>query len=494
MPGSAEAAPARVRRGLEIVPRPLAALILATALLGLMWALLVPPWQSPDEPQHFAYAESLAQRFALPGDKHRAAFSTAQGLADSSVGAGREAFYPAAVQPDWSSADYSRYKSEIRATSPSASNGGGPNSAAVNPPLYYLYADLAYWVSGGNSFDHLYAMQIWNVLLLVITVTAAWLLAGEVLGRRRVPQLACAAVAGLLPIESFIATSVNPDSLMVALWALALWLGARVICRGGRRRDMVALGLVTAGAVLTKATSYALVPAALLAILLAYQRCAKPRRRALRRNVGLGLAALAVPILAWLALATALGRSAVNTIQPGPHPHPFNISQFLSYVWQFYLPRLPSMTLFRETPGLPVYDLWVKEGLGVFGWLDIGMPEWVYKVFAVAMAMIGVGGVALICRFRDRVRLELLAFFALGLVALLAGLHLTDYRAIIAGEPAVIQGRYLLPVLPLLGLTVGMIVTRLRASWRAPATGALIGVLLVLQVLALATIGKAYYT
>jgi 4-amino-4-deoxy-L-arabinose transferase-like glycosyltransferase len=482
----------RRRRG---PPRSLAILMVATALLGVTWALVVPAWQSPDEPQHFAYAQSLATRFALPGDKHRRSFSSAQGFADAVVGASRGAFYPDAVPPDWSASDYARYRAAL-AGNPSASDGGGPNSAAANPPLYYLYASIAYWVSGGGSdaLDQLYAMRIWDVALLLITVAAAWLLSGEVLGPRRDAQLVCAAVAGLVPAETFVSTSVNPDSLMVALWALALWLGARVITRAGRRSDSVALGLVTAAAVLTKATSYALVPAALLALLLGWRLQPSAERQTITSQFAVPLAALAAPILGWLALAAALGRSAVNTIQTGPGAHSFNIRQFLSYLWQFYLPRLPFMTRFRETSQLPLYDLWIREGWGVFGWRDLAMPDWIYKVCALVSAAVAVGGAVIVARFRDRLRLALLAFFALALIALLVGLHVTDYRAIIAGQSAVIQGRYLLPVLPLFGLAVGLIVTRIPAAWRTATAGGILAVLLVLQVVALSSVATGYYT
>jgi 4-amino-4-deoxy-L-arabinose transferase-like glycosyltransferase len=490
-----EAAPLRRRLGLRAVPAPLGALLLAVALLGVTWALLVPPWQSPDEPQHFAYAQALAERLILPGDKHRQSFSIAQDIADSAVGASREAFYPSAVPPDWSASDYARYRAALR-SGPSASDGGGPNSAAANPPLYYLYADLAYWASSGGSdaFDQLYAMRIWDVTLLLTTVLAAWLLSGEVLGRRREAQLVCAAVAGLVPAETFISTSVNPDALMVALWALALWLGARVIIRAGPRRDSIALGLVTAAAILTKATSYALLPATLLALVLGWRLQPPTQRRTALAQLAAPLAALAVPVLAWLALAAALGRSAVNTIHRAAGAHPFNLRQFFSYLWQFYLPKLPSAVRFRETGGLPLYDLWIREGWGVFGWEDLTLPDWTYDVLAAVSATVAIASAAAIARIRDRLRFALLAFFAAAFVALLLGLHITDYRAIIAGQPAVIQGRYLLPVLPLFGLAVGLLVGRVPRRWRGQTCGLVIGALMLLQVLALATVTTGYYS
>ena len=137
---------------------------------------------------------------------------------------------------------------------PSRSDRGGPNSAGNYPPLYYLYADIGYFIDqGGTAFGRLYTMRLWAVLLLALNALAGWLLAGEILGPRRLPQLACGAIAGLLPMETFMGASVNPDALMVPLWTFALWLGARIIVRRAPIRDVVAICAVAAAAVLTKA-------------------------------------------------------------------------------------------------------------------------------------------------------------------------------------------------------------------------------------------------
>jgi 4-amino-4-deoxy-L-arabinose transferase-like glycosyltransferase len=476
-------------------PRSLAALLAVVAIVGVAWALVVPPWQSPDTVAHFAYVQSVAQNFRLPGDKHRLGISSDQAAADGAVGASRGAFYPQASPPNWSHANYDAYLRAERADPPSASDGGGPNPASTNPPLYYLWGAAGYLIDvGGTVFGQLYAIQLWGVLLLLGTTLAAWLLAGETFGRRRTPQLACAAIAGLLPMTTFISTSVNPDALVITTWTFALWLGARVINRGARAGDCVALCAVTAAAILTKATSYALVVPVLLALALGWLSHARPERRRAARVIVLSGLALVLPVIGWLALAHALGRPAINQINSTGGSHPFNIGQFLSYLWQFYLPKLSFMTTFRTTPQLPVYDIWVREGTGAFGWLSVTLPHWVYRVAGVALAALLIAAAAAVVRrVRHRRQLALLCFYALSLIALLGLLHITDYRSIIAGQGALLQGRYLLPAVGLLGLAAGAVIVSMPIRWRPSACGVALTGLLVLQTISLATVLQAFY-
>jgi 4-amino-4-deoxy-L-arabinose transferase-like glycosyltransferase len=477
------------------VPGPLAAILAIVVVAGLLWALLVPPWQSPDEFAHFAYAQSLAERFALPGDPLRPMLSNDELLAERSVGAEALSFRPGQIRPDWSPQDFQAYRAAA-SRGPSRSNGGGANPESYEPPLYYLYADVAYWAtSAGNAFDQYYGMRIWGVALLALTVIATWLLIGELLGPRRVPQLAGSAVVGLFPGETFISTSINPDGLMIALWTLALWLGARVIKRAARPGDAVALIGVTAAAALTQPSSYALVPAVVLALIIGLARCPPGRRRASVRASALAGAAACAPVIAWV-VTRVHGNPALSQVGPksGEHAVPFNVRQFLSYIWQFYLPRLPGMTPNRVTPGLSVYNVWVREAWGTFGWLDVPMASWVYTAVGSFTAAIGVASAAIVASFRDRLSLQLVAFYGLALVALLFGLHLTEYRSLINGQGAFLQGRYLLPVLGLFGVAVALVVSRLPPRWQGPACGAVLPAMLLLQGIALASVAATYYT
>jgi hypothetical protein len=488
------AAPERVGLRRLTPPKSLAALLIIVVSVGLAWALIVPPWQTPDELAHFGYVQSLAENFAIPSSAGGQPASSDVRLADGAVGASRGAFWPAPAPPDWSRADYDAYLAvEHGAHPPPKTDGTGPSSATGNPPLYYLVGAAAYLFDhGGTAFGRLYAVRMFGVVLLLVTTIAAWLLAGEAFGRRRLPQLGCAAVAGLLPMSAFMSTAVNPDGLLIALWTVTLWLGARVINHRARGADVVVLCAATAAAILTKATSYALVGPILLALFIGWRRRPAAERSGALKLIAAGGLVLVVPVLGWVEVASSLGGLSITTVASSP-AHPFQVRQFLSYLWQFYLPRLPSLAPLRTTPDLPVYDIWLRQGTGVFGWLDVYLPNWMYQASGLAAAGLGIVSFGLLTRLRGRRQLALLGFFALTVLALLVLLHVTEYRTLIAGGGQFLQGRYLLPVVGLLGLPVGLVIARVPLRLRPSACAAAVTVLLVAQAISLSTVVHGYY-
>jgi 4-amino-4-deoxy-L-arabinose transferase-like glycosyltransferase len=483
------------------VPRPLTLLLVAVAVLGAAWALLVPPGQAPDEPAHIAYAQVLAEDFRLPDEKAGPTFSREQDLASVYANVNQTA-QVLLTKPEWSELAYRDWQ-RLDAKLPAGARGegghadNGANPARSNPPLYYLWESIPYLVaSGGDFFDRLYAMRLWSVVLLLVSTAATWLLIGELAGPRRPLQLAGAALVGLEPMAVFVSASVNPDASLIACFALTFWLGARVLQRGLTLRGGVALGAVAALAVLTKGTGYALVPAVGLALAVGAWRLRPWRRSTVVAAAASGLA-LAMPVGIWLGIARALDRAAVNKV-PGTGggaaavggPPPVNL---FDYLWQFYLPKLPFQGNVAAIPKLPAFDIWIKGGWGAFGWLEVRFPNAVYVVLALVTAVLLAGAVAVLVRRRRREDLALVAFFAVAALSLLAGLHWIEYKTI--GSEGVIfnQGRYLLPLLPLLGASAAATLTLVPAGWRARATGVLIGGACVLQFFSLALIVGRFY-
>ena len=72
-------------------------------------------------------------------------------------------------------------------------------------------------------------------------------------------------------------------------------------------------------------------------------------------------------------------------------------------------------------------------------------------------------------------------------------LHVTEYRALIAGAGPFLQGRYLLPVVGLFGLAVGLVIARVPARIRPSACALALTALLVMQVISLSTELHAYF-
>ena len=492
------AAPWRLRIGRRL-PAGLGTLLVMVAIVGIVWALVLPPWQAPDENSHFAYVQSVAETLKLPTGTGGTLLSSDQNLGATLSGSGFFA-WPMSAAVSWFESDWDAYRTEYRQRDPSRTDGGGANPAASNPPLYYLVASIPYLiVHSANVFGRLYAIRLFGVLMLMATTIGAWLLAGEVLGRRRLPQLVCAAVVGLWPMTTFIATNVNPDALVNAASTFVLWLGARVINRRAQTWDAVALCAVTAVAILAKYTSYAVVPAVLLALLIGWLRRPAEERAATARTLGGALTALVVPVGIWLGLTRVIGRAAVNQISspPGQSSHPVNIREFLSYVWQFYLPRLPFMTQQRYTSdvggGWPFYDYWVRQAVGNFGWLTVFLPAWIYTATAAVAGVVAATAIWILAQVRDRPRLALLMFFLVAAVTVVGLVHVADYLNEIRTGFPLVQGRYLLPLIGLLGLAVALVVSRLPTRVRPAGAGFVLTGLLALQAVSLAAVIQVFY-
>jgi 4-amino-4-deoxy-L-arabinose transferase-like glycosyltransferase len=481
------------------IPIPLGALLAAVAMLGVCWALLLPAWQAPDENYHFGYAQLLAERFQLPGEANRPGLSTEQFLAQDWSNSDQTAAVPA-TKPEWSEQAYERWRADQQRLGDAArEDGTGPNPASTNPPLYYLYETPAYLAAkGGDIFDRLYLMRLWSVVLLLVTTCGAWLLAGELFGRERPLQLAAAGIAGLQPMVTFISSSVTPDALVLALWTLCFWLGVRILKRGLGAPEAVALMLVVGLGVVTKATSYALLPAALLVLTVGAVRLGREQRRLAVTLAALGLAAFVAPAGGWIATAHILDRPAVNQVGTAPgHPSPtlttVNVRELGSYVWQFYLPKLPFQKRVDGMPDKPAYNVWLKGGWARFGWLEIGFPSVVYLLLSAFTLAVFAGAAVALGRAWRRIDWAVAAFFAVAAGALLAGLHWTEFRTLVGGTGPFNQGRYLLPLIGIMGAATAAAVSALPARWRMSAVAAVLGGLVVLQVFSLALIAGRFY-
>jgi 4-amino-4-deoxy-L-arabinose transferase-like glycosyltransferase len=461
--------------------------MVVSLLLAVTWAAVLPAFQAPDEQSHFSYAQTLVARHKLPREAGRPLFSTQLSQGITAVNSDQVAAQTA-VKPEWDPT-IERAWAATASRAPD-DDGGGPGPATAYPPTAYAWQAIGYAAaSGGSVFDELLGARLMTALWVPVTVLATWLLAGEVLGRRRLLQTAAAAVPALAPMFAFVSASVSPDGMLFATWTVALWLGVRCIKRGLPLRDGAAFLAVVALACTVKPTSYALIPAALL--VLAFGVLARhghaPRRLAL--IAGGAAAALVLAIGAWL----ALGRPADTLISDSVSTSGTNWRELASYLWQYYLPRTPVQAPAHGVSGYPLLQVWITQGWATFGWLEVKFDPWVYRI--LALVTVGLFGAALLALLRARRRVDrrVVAFLGATFVILLLGLHWTDYHQIKDEGRAFMQGRYLFPMIGVFGLTLAGALSVVPLRWRAAATGAAIAGLLVFHLFALGLVVARFY-
>ncbi len=334
-------------------------LILAVfVVLGVIYSLVTPVFEAPDEIQHFFYAAHLADGNGLPRQ------DPAQPALWAQEGSQPPLYYALAAL----------LIAPIDTADAEALVWQNPH-AALGDPLrpsnknYIVHTDREAWPYRNTALA-VHRMRWFSVLLGAATVLFVYLLGRALLPGAPRLALAAAALTAFTPQFVFISSSVSNDSLIILLSTITAWWVirlARLPSPGVQRSlfhragiiDDALLGLVLGAAALTKLSGIALwvlAGGALSVIGL--------RRGALRRTLG-GLSvtfALALAVAGWWYLRNwrlygdLTGLSAMLAIVGG-WSHPLG--------WR---------DLLGQFQGLRI-SYWA-----LFGWFNIPLPDWVYRV------------------------------------------------------------------------------------------------------------------
>lgn len=479
----AVAAPARrslrARARPSAIPSPLLALLAACTLLSLAWTVTMAPLQGPDEHNHVGYVQQLAETgdgptFGVPtaGDS----WSTEQKELHSWQGLfGLIGLVDA--RPGWSEAEQERFEAfEDQAPESAREDGTGPNPVSQNPPLYYGYEAIPYTLTSWADLPtRLLAMRLANLPLYLLIVVAAWLAAGEVFRRRRrMAQTIAAGSVGLLPQLGFMSGVVNPDFLLATIWALFTWVALVAVRVGPRPLPLLGLGGLAAASTFTHGRGLAIIGPLLVVVALVVWRH-RPRDRHGLLVVGGLFALLAAGLGAAFAYSAAHGGGSSLGGEVGSTTGAGTPQGFLSYLFQFYVPGLRTMSPQGGDYG---YAQVFVEGLsGTFGSLEIRYELWVYDLVQLAAALGIAALLGCVVRRWETVKARWPQILVVASIpaCMMALLHLASYRDLQTPPfDPLITGRYLLPLLVTMGLAIGFVCSSLPRRW-----GALLGTLVL---------------
>jgi hypothetical protein len=441
-------------------------------LNALTWSLITPVFQVPDEPAHVAYAQYVAERGRPPTGR--------SGISHFSPEERRLlhlARWKAVIHRLDNRAPVSVTARRLLDREPASTDReseGGVTSATNNPPLYYAGAAVFYRVTpSGSLTDRIHAMRLFSVALAGITVLFCFLFLRELLPTTPWAWTVGGLAVAFQPLFGFIGGGVNSDNLLFVASA-AVFLGfAWSFTEGLTPRRGAWIGAWSAVGLLGKINMLGLAPGIALGLLLLLLRAAPERRRQALNGALVAVTVVVVPVGIYMALNStvwdrglffgAAGAPTLHAHNKGPaQPNVLSGSATfggaLSYLWQFYLPRLPFMH--QVFTGYPLRDVWFDGFIGKFGWVDYGFPGWVYDVaIPIFLGIVALAAREVVRRWQTvRTIWDELATYLLLAVGTVVLPNLNGYIARFSGPSGFEQARYLLPLLPLYAAIIALAV------------------------------------
>jgi uncharacterized membrane protein len=405
--------------------------VLVVGLLGgLLFVAATPPFQAPDEPNHFARAYQVSEGVLFPR-------SGGVDLPESVVRIGTDLrgdlpFHPERkVDRQALAAAFSvPLAPERRTTHPL----GG---SVLSTPLAYLPQALGAVVGRALGLPVLWVFYLCRLTNLLASLAVAW-------AAVRVAPLFRWLFAFLVldPMALFLRSSLSADALIDAL---ALLLVATVLALaagppGGDRRDRGRLGRLlgllmgtVAFLVLSKGATYSLLPA--LAFLIPAERLGGRRRATAVLATVVALTAAGVALSGW-----AVRRAYPLDLRVDVRTDPVAQAGIIARDPMHFL-GLASVDAVRHAP------MYAIQFVGNLGWLDTTVPAIVllgYALLLLALALTDGSPALALGPWR---RLLIAAITA----ATLFGISTSQYllwTAVGADHVDGIQGRYFLPLAP----------------------------------------------
>ena len=334
---------------------PLAIILVVYFALGSLFAVLIPPWQVPDEPAHYNYVRQLAQTgdypVLMPGDYN-------QDLISKQIA-------PANARPSVS-LDGVQYEDH-------------------QPPLFYTLAAPVFLVFNGA----LIPLRLFSLFVGGFVVIFAYLaIRGIFPAHPHIAAFAAAFIA-LLPQHLHMMAGLNNDSLSEALIALSVWLSVRHINEQGSKpgvpalpislAQLLPLAIVVGLGFLTKAQAYLTLPVVLFAILATdFKR--KPFGQTLKALAFVTLVAGVIGLPWWVhglqvyGGTDLLGLQRHNLVVAG---QPTTAEWIVQNGWGGLLSRMVEFTF---------QSFW-----GQFGWMSIVLDQrfyWLFGTITIASTLL----------------------------------------------------------------------------------------------------------
>ncbi|MBI5357143.1 DUF2142 domain-containing protein [Candidatus Collierbacteria bacterium] len=361
-------------------------IIFSTAVFfaGISWAAMIPLWQTPDEQAHFAQA----QDFAALRNRPQSGYSTSADivLSEKYLGVFRDErgnnkfTYHPEYNIEYANSVYGLYEKEMIAMPAESRSILSINEATGYPPLYYLYISAInkqFWSL--DLVSRVFLSRAATVLLSVGLGVVVFNI-GKILFKQIFYAYVLAAMAVFQPMRMFTGSGVTSDSLMNFIYPLSMLFLLKADLRP-TWKNLIALILALAALLLTKTQGVFLI----IISLFLWLKVITGRKNKLVPKLISAVVLLAIAAVIFIGI---INRTALRNIIP----QPLLANMFIPEVEDTIgLNSQPFLIDYIKISAVDFYRQVLPWYWGVYRWLSLTLPLWVYRVIKIITGLFLIG-------------------------------------------------------------------------------------------------------
>lgn len=206
----------------------LAAVFLLIFLKSLVWLIITPLWQEPDEPAHFSRVQAFAESGLIWPQKENH-YSKELAISVEKLEIPKFVWGTATdfgkYRIPYTDNLSGKYEEEIRKIAFSErTNYIATSSAWALPPPYYILSSVPYKIAEkGSIIERAFAIRLFSLFLGLLTVWFAYLTSGEIFGKGSWKTIVFLLCFAFQPMFSFIGIAINIDNLVNLLSVIFIY-------------------------------------------------------------------------------------------------------------------------------------------------------------------------------------------------------------------------------------------------------------------------------
>lgn len=412
----------------------LSLLLLITFLKGLVWSILIPPFQAPDEQNHFAYLQLVSEKNLIPNIPYENNISQELILATEYLN-----FDWKGSHPMWNknTALNSQIIKEKINNIPRTFRQEFIRRSGIEKysPLYYIITSPIYKVFYSfNLLDRLFFSRFSSIFFALVAVYAAFKISHSI---------TVATLVSFHPSLTFIASTLNNDSMTVAVSSLAI---LAIINQKAIKAIIWSL--------LSTLTRIQLGILIIFSLVLSLIKILKLRKKLLNTITIIGIGSFFILF--------SLNFSSLTQIVSHPQKFPYEkavyrIQQTTGFTTYIEVIDFLGNLIHKNNTGTAV-SLFLKENYkhylnevfpwywGVFGWLEITLPPICYTLLKI-LTMIAILGLVKNIKIFKQTKYKIAFFLIIFLAFPIILYNFVTFTK--DGVDIGVQGRHFLPAVSL---------------------------------------------